>query len=50
MAWIFIPGKEKAFDEGGISSKSKDNTVRQYINSKLDKYQIDFFILTNESG
>ncbi len=45
----FIARKESSFDEGGIPSKSCYNPVRQYNNSKLDKYWIDFFILANES-
>ncbi len=43
----FIPGKEMSLDEGGITSKSNYNPVRQYNNSKPDKYRIDFFILAN---
>ncbi len=45
----FIAGKELSFDEGGIPSKSRYNSVRQYNNSKPDKYRIDFFILANAS-
>ncbi len=48
-ARCFIPGKELSFDEGGIPSKSQYNSVRQYNNSKPDKYRIDFFILANAS-
>ncbi len=40
----FIAGKELSFDEGGFPSKSCYSPVRQYNNSKPDKYQIDFFI------
>ncbi len=34
----FIPGKELSFDEGSMSSKSEYNSMRQYNNSKPDKY------------
>ncbi len=37
-SWIFNPGKEISFDKGGIPSKSNDNPVIQYNNSKPDKY------------
>ncbi len=46
----FIPGKEISLDEGGIASKSSYNTVRQYDNSKPDKYRINFFIFANASS
>ncbi len=39
-----------SFDEGDIASKSNYNPVRQYNNSKPDKYGIDFIILVNISG
>ncbi len=46
----FIPGKEMSFNEDGNPSKSNYNPVRQYNNSKPDKYRIYFFILANSSG
>ncbi len=46
----FVPGNEMSFYEGGIASKSNYNPVRQYKNSKLEKYRIDFFILANVSS
>ncbi len=46
---IFILGKEMFFNESDITSKSKYYIIRQYNNSKLDKYRIDFFILSNAS-
>ncbi len=46
----FIPRKEMSFNEGGIPSKSNYNPVRQYNNSKPDKYRINFFILANGSS
>ncbi len=45
----FIPGKEMSFNEGGIASKSNYNPVRQYNNSKPEKYRINFFTLANAS-
>ncbi len=38
-----------SFEKGGIASKSNYNPVRQYINSKLHKYD-DIFILANASS
>ncbi len=42
---MFIPGKEMSFNEGGIPSKSNYNPVRQYNNSKLVQYRMDFLFL-----
>ncbi len=38
----FIPGKELSFDKGGILGKSWSSSMRQYNNSKTDKYEIFF--------
>lgn len=46
----FFQGKVLSFDEGGIPSRSYYNIVRQYNNSKPNKYRIDFFILANASS
>ena len=45
----FILGRELSFDGGGIANKSRYNPVCQYNSRKLDKYQIDFFVLVNAS-
>ncbi len=47
---MFVPGKEMTFDEDGILSKSYYNPVGQCINSKPDKYWIDYFIPANASS
>ncbi len=44
-----VLGKEMSFNEGGNPSKSNYYPIRQYNNSKSDKYRIDFFILANVS-
>ncbi len=46
----FVLGKEISFDENGVPSKSNYNSIRQYNNSKLDNFWIDFFILATVSG
>ncbi len=35
---------------GGVPTRSQYNQVRQFNNSKLDKYQFGFVILANISG
>ena len=43
----FVPGLDLSFDEGGIASWSKFCPVRQYNQSKPDKFQVEFFLLGN---
>ncbi len=40
----FIPGWELSFDKNRNPSRLWNNPVRQYNSSKMDKYQINFFI------
>ena len=46
----FLPGQHLAFDEGGISCRSRRCPVRQYSKEKPDKYRVDFFILADSSS
>ena len=43
----FVPGLDLSFDEGGIASRSKFCPVRQYNQSKPDKFRVEFFLLGN---
>ena len=43
----FYAGKRLAFDEGGISCRSRMCPVRQYNKDKPDKYRVDFFVLAD---
>ena len=46
----FIPGPDLTFDEGGISSRSRMNPVRQYNKDKPNKFRVDFFVLANNTS
>lgn len=41
----FFVGKDLTFDEGGVSSRSRMNPIRQYNGQKPDKFRIDFFLM-----
>jgi Transposase IS4 len=43
--WSFIPGRDLAFDEGGVACRSRFCPVRQYNKDKPSKFRVDFFIL-----
>jgi Transposase IS4 len=43
----FQPSGNLAFDEGGVSCRSRLCPVRQYNKDKPDKYRVDFFILAD---
>ena len=40
----FIPGRDIAFDEGGIGSRHRLNPIRQFNHNKPQKFRVDFFI------
>ncbi len=42
---LFVSGKELSFSNGDIANKLKHNPIRQYNNSKQDKFRIDFLYL-----
>ena len=40
----FIPGRDIAFDEGGVGSRHRLNPVRMFNQNKPQKFRVDFFI------
>ena len=45
----FVPGPNLSFDEGGVSSRSRMNPVRQYNKDKPNKFCVDFFVLHEQT-
>ena len=41
----FVPGRDLAFDEGGVGCRSRRCPIRQYNKDKPKKFRVDFFIL-----
>ena len=40
----FIPGRDIAFDEGGVASRHRLNPIRMYNKNKPQKFRVDFFL------
>ena len=45
----FIPAKHLAFDEGGISCRSRYCIVRMYNPSKPDPYRVEYFVMSSST-
>ena len=40
----YIPGRDIAFDEGGVASRHRLNPIRMYNKNKPQKFRVDFFL------
>ena len=41
----FRMGRNMSFDEGGVTSRSRYNPIRQHNKDKPQKFRVDFFVL-----